>query len=402
MQIAGIIAEYNPLHGGHTYQIEQTRRALGADTAIVCVMSGSFVQRGDFALVRKHARAEAAVKSGADLVVELPLPWAVSSAERFADGGVQILNATGLVTHLSFGSECGDAAALRAVAECLCSGAYRTRLRALLQGGASYAACRQRAAEELLGRELGALLAAPNNNLGVEYCKALLRQGSGVVPLAIRREGAAHDSDGAVLGRPSATYLRTLLRSGARDEALALMAPAMADIYRREETAGRTPVFSDTCQRAMLARLRTMTAAEFLAVDEGGEGLGNRFYAAARTACSVEELLQAVKTKRYAHARLRRMALWAYLGLTASPRPDTVPYLRVLSANAAGCALLGRMRKTARVPVLTKPADVRLLPERARELFAMEARATDLYTLGYPELAAAVGGSEWKEGPVIL
>ena len=186
-------------------------------------MSGNFVQRGDFALVRKHARAEAAVRSGADLVLELPLPWAVSSAEGFASGGARVLAATGLVTVLSFGSECGDAAALSAAADCLDSDEYREELRRLLDGGrASYASCRQAAVERLLGAERAALLSGPNNNLGVEYLRALRRIGSPLAPLTFRREGAAHDGPEAD-GLPSASLLRSLVEQGRRDEALAGM-----------------------------------------------------------------------------------------------------------------------------------------------------------------------------------
>ena len=399
MAVAGIITEYNPLHRGHLLQMERTRALLGQDTAIVCAMSGSFVQRGDFALVRKHARAEAAVRSGADLVLELPLPWAVSSAEGFSDGGVQVLNATGVVTHLSFGSECGDASALRETAAVLDSEEYKAALRRRLDAGMSYAACRQAAAEELLGGEKAALLAGPNNNLGVEYCRAISRLGSDIQPVTVLRQGAAHDG-AAVDGIASASAVRALVRQGQRAQALALMAPAMAEVYLREEAAMRAPVLAETCERAVLARLRSMNGAEFAALDEGGEGLANRFRAAAQSAATLAELLDAVKTKRYAYARLRRMALWAYLGITPGERPEHVPYLRVLAANERGRALLGRMRKTASVPVITKPAEVRRMSAEVQRLFALEARATDLYTLAYPKLAAA--GSEWTESPVIL
>lgn len=399
MAVAGIITEYNPLHRGHLLQMERTRALLGQDTAIVCAMSGSFVQRGDFALVRKHARAEAAVRSGADLVLELPLPWAVSSAEGFSDGGVQVLNATGVVTHLSFGSECGDASALRETAAVLDSEEYKAALRRRLDAGMSYAACRQAAAEELLGAEKAALLAGPNNNLGVEYCRAISRLGSDIQPVTVLRQGAAHDG-AAVDGIASASAVRALVRQGQREQALALMAPAMAEVYLREEAAMRAPVLAETCERAVLARLRSMNGAEFAALDEGGEGLANRFRAAVQSAATLTELLDAVKTKRYAYARLRRMALWAYLGITPGERPEHVPYLRVLAANERGRALLGRMRKTASVPVITKPAEVRRMSAEVQRLFALEARATDLYTLAYPKLAAA--GSEWTESPVIL
>ncbi len=393
MQIAGMITEYNPLHSGHVHLIAEIRRLLGEDTAVICVMSGDFVQRGDFAIVGRRARAKAAVRSGADLVLELPLPWAVSSAERFADGGVGILAATGLVTHLAFGSECGNAGALMDVAACLNSELYQAGLRRFLSEGMSFAACRQAVVGSILGAEKAALLDTPNNNLGVEYCKSLLRCGSSIQPLTVPRQGTAHDGAAREGKHPSASAIRGLLRTGEREKALSLMAP---------EAAGRAPVFLENCERAMLARLRTMTEQDFTALDEGREGLCNRLYRASRTAASVAEVLEAAKTKRYAYARLRRMALWAYLGLTPVDFPAEVPYLRPLAANAAGRALLARMRKTASVPILTKPADVRRLGEEARTLFALEARAADLYALAYPDLAAAVGGSAWKEGPVIV
>lgn len=390
------------MHCGHLHLLRELRARLGEDTAVVGVMSGNFVQRGDFALVRGHARAEAAVKSGMDLVLELPLPWAVSSAERFAGGGVGALAATGVVTHLAFGSERGDADALREVAACLDSEAYRAGLRRFLGEGMSFAACRQAVVRGLLGPEKAALLDTPNNNLGVEYCRALGRRAPGIRPLTVPRRGDAHDTAVWAGGNPSATAIRKLLRAGEREQALALMAPAMGDIYQGEEAAGRAPVFSETCERAVLARLRSMTRADFAALDEGREGLCNRLYGASRTAASVAEVLEAAKTKRYAHARLRRMVLWAYLGLTPGAFPEEVPYLRVLAANETGRTLLARMRKTASVPVLTKPNHVRRLDEAAQALFALEARAADLYALAYPDLSAAAGGGIWKEGPAIV
>lgn len=402
VQVAGMIIEYDPMHCGHLHLIEQTRARLGADTAVVGVMSGGFVQRGDFAVVRKRARAEAAVKSGVDLVLELPLPWAVASAERFADGGVQVLAAAGLVTHLAFGSECGDAEALLEVAACLDSESYHAGVRRLLGEGMSFAACRQAVVGDILGQERAALLEGPNNNLGAEYCKALLRRDAAIRPLTVARRGAAHDGAARAGESPSSSAIRQRLRAGEREAALALMAPAMRETYLKEEAAGRAPVFLDTCERAVLARLRAMTEADFAALDQGREGLWSRLYGASRTAASVAEVLETAKTKRYAYARLRRMVLWAYLGMKPAGLPEKVPYLRVLAANETGRALLARMRKTAAVPVLTKPNHVRRLDKAAQELFALEARAADLYALAYPDLAAAGGGSAWREGPVIV
>ena len=401
MQTAGIIIEYNPLHAGHLYQLEETRRILGQDTAIIGVMSGDFVQRGDFAIVGRQARAKAAVESGVDLVLELPLPWAVGSAERFADGGVAALAATGVVDRLVFGSECGDAAALERVASVLLSEGFPALLKQELSTGVSFAAARQQAVERMETSEDAALLAQPNNILGVEYCKSLLRRESAIRPLTIQRKGAGYHETEPEAELPSATMLRQLLRSGEREKALTRMAPAMRAAFEEEARLGRAPVLLEICERAILARLRSMSEADFAALDEGREGLYHRLYEASRTAAGLEEILESAKTKRYAYARLRRMVLWAWLGMTPKDFPEEIPYLRVLAANETGRELLGRMRKTAAVPVVTKPQHVRRLSREAQALFELEARAADLYALAYPDLSAAVGGRLWREGPMI-
>ena len=402
MYVAGIIIEYDPLHTGHVHLMKETRRQLGEDTVIIGVMSGNFVQRGEFAVVQKYARAKAAVESGMDLVLELPLPWAAASAERFADGGVQALMATGLVTHIAFGSECGDASMLQRLAAALCSPELEERLRQELTAGDSFAAARQRAMESLVSPEEAAVLERPNNILGIEYCKALLRRRSEIRPVTIHRQGSAHNGQLQEGEHPSASAIRALLQSGQRECALGLMAPAMKEAYLAEEVAGRAPVFGETCERAVLAKLRSMTQEEFAALDEGKEGLYNRLYDASRTAASVAEILEKAKTKRYAYARLRRMVLWAYLGLKVKEQPETIPYLRPLAANETGRALLGQMRKSASVPVVMRAKQIRMLGPEAKALFELETRAADLYALAYPELSAAVGGSIWKEGPVLL
>ena len=218
-----MIIEYNPMHTGHLHLLRQTRAALGADTAVIGVMSGNFVQRGDFALLGRQARARAAVESGLDLVLELPLPWAISSAEGFADGAVEILESTGLVTYLAFGSECADIPALMETAVCLRSECYRGHLRRFLDQGLPFAVCRQMAAETILGAQRAALLKSPNNNLGVEYCKALLARRSGIRPLAVLRTGDAHDCEIPQGEHPSASAIRALLRAGESARALDLM-----------------------------------------------------------------------------------------------------------------------------------------------------------------------------------
>lgn len=399
MAAAGIIAEYNPLHLGHCCQLRRLRALLGEETPVICAMSGNFVQRGDFALLGKHARAEAAVRSGADLVLEIPLSWACAPAERFAQGGVEVLLGTGLVTDLVFGSESADAGAIRSAAEALLGPDFPEALRRELAGPHSFAAARQRALAGLIGEEGAEVLSRPNDILAVEYAKALSREGSEVHLVPILRQGAGHDQDGGEY--PSAGSIRRMIQEGRRAEALAAMAPAMRELYEAEEARGRAPVFAAGAERAILAQLRRMGEADFLALDAGGEGLGNRLAAAAREAASLEEVLDRAKTKRYAYSRLRRLALWAYLGLRPETLPARVPYLRPLAMNQRGRALLAEARRRGALPILTKPADVRRLTPEAQAVFRREVLATDLYTLAFPG-DPAPGGAEWREGPRVL
>lgn len=399
MAAAGIIAEYNPLHLGHCCQLRRLRALLGEETPVICAMSGNFVQRGDFALLGKHTRAEAAVRSGADLVLEIPLSWACAPAERFAQGGVEVLLGTGLVTDLVFGSESADAGAIRSATEALLGPDFPEALRRELAGPHSFAAARQRALAGLIGEEGAEVLSRPNDILAVEYAKALSREGSEVHLVPILRQGAGHDQDGGEY--PSAGSIRRMIQEGRRAEALAAMAPAMRELYEAEEARGRAPVFAAGAERAILAQLRRMGEADFLALDAGGEGLGNRLAAAAREAASLEELLDRAKTKRYAYSRLRRLALWAYLGLRPETLPARVPYLRPLAMNQRGRALLAEARRRAALPILTKPADVRRLSPEAQAVFRREVLATDLYTLAFPG-DPAPGGAEWREGPRVL
>lgn len=395
MSVAGIICEYDPLHTGHAYLMAQAREA-GAE-AVVCAMSGSFTQRGGFAVADKLARAEMAVSCGADLVLELPTVWAMSTAERFARGGVELLTRTGVVTELMFGSECGDLAALRRAADCLESPEFTVSLAALPEDGRTFAARRQAALAALLGAEEAALLASPNNTLAVEYLRAVRRLGSPLTAWTVRRTGAQHGEE-ASGGFASASWLRQLLAAGETEQAAAYMPPAAADILRREQAAGRVADPS-LCERAILSRLRTMTAGDWRQYDGGGEGLGNRLYQASRTGGTLAEVLAAAKTKRYPLARLRRMVLAAWLMLPEPP--ERAPYLRVLAANETGRRLLRQMRN-AGTPVLTKPADVSLLGGEAEALFAVESRCTDLYVLARPDAAQMAPGQELRMTPVML
>lgn len=391
MAALGMICEWNPFHLGHAWLLRELKRCYSLP--VVCVMSGNFVQRGEPAVAEKRARAEMALRCGADVVFELPTVWAMASAERFARGGVALLRRTGVVTQVAFGSECGDAAALMRVAACLDGEDFRAALQRRLAGGDTFAVCRERAVAELLGETDAALLREPNNILGIEYCRAL--RGSGIGAVTLPRTGARHDG-AASGGIASASEIRRLLHEGQPERAMAFLPPEAAEVLRREMAQGRAPVTLENCERAVLAKLRTLREEDFLPYDGGGEGLYRRFYRAVRQAADIDGLLEAAKTRRYPLARLRRMLLVAYLEL---PEPEHIPYLRLLAASSRGCTLLRQMRGA---PVLTKPADVSRLGQTAQDLFTREAGWTDLYTLAYPDLSQSACGADWRATPWIM
>ena len=391
MRTVGIICEFNPLHSGHAYLMAQLRQK-GAE-AIVCAMSGNFVQRGEPALVHKLARAEMAVDCGADLVLELPTPWAMATAEIFAIGGVQLLHMAGC-SHIAFGSECGDAALLQKTADILLLPQFQVDILAELASGVTYAAARQRAAERYQSHS-AAVLSRPNDTLAVEYLKACRRLGVDMTPMVVRRIGAGHDG-AAADGYAAASHLRTLLRQDEKT-AYGYMPPQAAAVMRREMAAGR--VADVRCvERAILARLRQMSEDDFACYDGGGEGLYHRVYNAVRRCATLEELLAAVKTKRYTAARIRRLVLAAWLKLENAP--ETMPYVRVLAVNGTGREILRKMKR-ADCPVLTKAADVAALGAEAEALLRGETVRTDLYTLAYRSLEQSEPGSDWRLTPVI-
>lgn len=399
MEVIGITAEYNPFHTGHAHQIAESRKLLGGDCAVVAVMSGCWVQQADCAITDKWTRARMALLGGADLVLELPTPWATASAERFARGAVSILEASGVVTYLSFGSECGRIQDLGRAAELLDGPSFRAELAIQLDRGLSFPTARQ-AAIHVLDTDLSALLEGANNTLGIEYIRALKALGSSIRPITVSRKGVAHNSlvDEATIPFRSATQLRLALRSGDWGNALPFMIPCGRQLI--EEGCGLSRLVH--IERAMLTRLRVMGAEDWAKLPDSGqaEGLPQRLERAAKQAASLEEFYSLAKTKRYTHARLRRLALWAYLGLSAKDFPDTPPYLRVLGFNAAGRELLREMKKKAALPILTKPAHARELDKAGAQLFQLEARCTDLYDLCLDSIPAP--GREWTTDPVIL
>ena len=328
MEITGIICEYNPFHNGHQKQLHTVQRQR-PDDGIVCLMSGNFVQRGAPAIFDKTLRAEAAVRGGADLVLELPMNACLSSAEGFAAEGIRILS--GFCNRLCFGAETGNADTLMDAARRLQCPEFTKALHLQLDMGLSFPAARQAA----LGSDL---LTRPNDILAVEYCKAILNQHSNMEPMVIRRDGSYHAVD-ADLENPSATSLRAKISAG--EEWLQYVpknsGSCFANASRHELAFG---------ERAILARLRVMTEEEFEALPHGSEGLWRKFMHAVRAETTVEEILTAVKSKRYTRTRLDRMLMCAFLGISREMLASPAPYVRVLAFNDRGREILKKARES--------------------------------------------------------
>ncbi|THF81335.1 nucleotidyltransferase [Cohnella fermenti] len=409
MRTVGIVVEYNPLHNGHLYHIQQSRKITGAD-AVVAVMSGHFLQRGEPAIADKWARSEMALRAGCDLVLELPAAYSSQPAEWFAFGSVAVLEATGAVDALCFGSESGDVATLDRIAALLADEPEDVgrELGRLLKLGLPYPSAYAEAVRLHLrrtGRELDAefRLDQPNHTLGLHYLLALRRLGSSIVPYSIKREKSDYSqtsiSDTSIA---SATALRALLtRSGDLSELSPFVPASTLDILRREAEAGRFPVTWESFSRPLFHLLAQMDETRLASFAEAAEGLEFRLRRclAELDEDSVEELLGRLKTKRYTRTKLQRLLLRILLGhtkeeLSAAALASGVRYIRVLGFTERGRGLLRRMKKTASVPVVHSAAGDEW------PFLRMDARAGAMYALAFRDDRLRQGRREYTSPPV--
>ena len=365
MKTLGIIAEYNPLHNGHLYQMEKCREMAQADN-IVVIMSGNFTQRGEAAVMDKWTRSRLAVENGADLVLELPFAYAVNSAEYFARGGVRILNALGCVTHLGFGAESESLEQLKKIAEETAeeSPEFRELLQQYLAGGVTYAKAREMATTELMGEDTAEHVQSPNNILAIEYLKQLHLCGSEIEPVMVTRRGAGYHAETPEGGFASATAIRRTLTPEERkyfvpenvDKALAA-APSQEYYFQLIQSK----ILSSTPQQ--LAEVFSMS-----------EGLENRILDKIRRCRTLDEFIDNVKSRRYPETRIRRILCQMLMGLTDF---EDEFYVRVLAAGPKGTALLKHIKKNSDVKVITNINKEESLPE----LIKYDILATDIYNV---------------------
>lgn len=388
MRTAGIVSEFNIFHNGHKYLIDKVHED---HDAVVCIMSGSFVQRGDAAITDKWTRAEFALKNGADLILELPVIYSLNNAESFAAGAVKILGNTGVIDDICFGSVCGDAEKLTAVAEMIENEPedVSEKIKGYLAEGFSYPASLEKAFTELKGSEI---LRDPDDMLGVEYIRAMMkmdragnRSRSRMQPCPIKRIGTRHDSTAANGGYASASLIRNMLREG---EDVSRFVPENVcgfDIYDIERISA-----------AEIYKLRTIYPETLSMINGISEGFENRLIRASYAGDTLEKLCLEAKTKRYTLARIRRSVIASLLDLTAALCRREPSYIRVLGMNETGMKILAEMRSSAELPVITKTADYTV----GDPIFQAELRATAAFALcGGGDLN---GKSDYTKSPIII
>lgn len=400
MRVVGIIAEYNPLHNGHIYHLEQARSLAGADYCAV-VLSGNFVQRGEAACTDKFQRAEWALKAGADVVFELPSVYAVASAERFALGGVRTLAGTGVVTHLAFGCEAPDLQTLYQLSDIITSEppAFREALRAHLSAGKSYPRARYDALSDYgVPQGMLAAIAQPNNILAIEYLNALRLYAPTIEPLPVERIGTGYHSEEIAGEFASATAIRKAVAEGNKD-ILATMPSFVGGALLFDQ---QFIISQEAVGEMMLYAIRRMSVGDLLELPDVGEGFENVLYRAARSATTIDAFFDMVKSKRYTLARCRRIAVCALLGITvdqvhASVTSPAGSYLRVLGFLKSARPLLSEIARRRTAPMFIRNADIDDCPLIVQRNVETDALSTDI-------LAYATGREIRRDlgGPVIL
>lgn len=395
INFVGIVAEFNPIHNGHAHLISAARQ-MGAD-CVVASLSGNFVQRGDTAIISKSARAEAALKCGIDLCLELPVAYSMSTAQNFAYGSVYSLVNAGVDT-IIFGSECGDIDLLKEIAEVLLSPAFKAELDRILPSGCSFPAARQASVAAILGQEKAKALELPNNNLGIEYIIAAKNMGAGIDFVTVHRIGAEHDSAEQNPICPSASFIRNAINQSNFESIRSFIPEKAAEIILKEINEGRISDIN-RLERAVLTVLRTTDETAFSRLPDISEGIEKRIYKAATAASSLEELYSLAKTKRYTSARIRRLVLGAFLGMDKDFFLSPPPYIRVLGHTETGRNKLKSIDPAipfySRVSEITASAD-----KRAQKMFKLECNATDIYQLSFENVGKC--GKEFTEKLIVL
>ena len=387
MKLSGMVCEYNPFHNGHLHHIMETRK--NGATHIVAVMSGNFVQRGDVAIMDKHTRAKLAVRSGVDLVIELPVQFCLSSAENFAAGAIYLLNSLGAVEELSFGSECGDVGLLLKALDTveMTAVSKASVIRSIMEKGYTF----PKALNSVINGtdpEIAYLITQPNNMLAIEYLRALKKLASPIEPFTVARKSAQHDSSQPVDGFASASFIRENIMKRSGGFRIDRYTPKLwADTIKNDISAGRTASLKNL-ERVILYKLRNTSPQEIASVNDVGQGLEYRIFNS-RNASSFEELIYTVKTKRYTMARIKRIMLSLLIGIHKEDMNCMPPYGRILAFNDRGREILAYAKNYASIPYAASIAKLSHLSETAGKFAELEEKASDVYGLALDAIGSA-------------
>ncbi len=392
MKVAGIVAEYNPFHNGHKFQVDSlVERGF---SHIVCALSGNFVQRGDVAIIDKWQRTKMALENGVDLVLEIPTSYCLAPAEKYAFSAVEILDNTGVVDSLCFGSETGELDTLLALCkDILKSDEVNQKIKQNLKSGVTFSAARSSAIKDVFGEKYADILKNPNDILGLEYINALNSLDSKIKPFAIKRTGAMHNDTKTSDNIASASSIRNFVFE---NEAYENFLPEKTNKILETAKAEKTfPVRLENANRVIISKLREKEKSDFEKLNDVCEGLHNRLYDAVRQAETIDEVYNNAKTKRYTMAKIRRLYLNALLDIYSYEKP---PYLRVLGFSEKGKELLSEIKKRCSLPIVSSYSDAKRISKAAQEYFEKEAKFTDFYSMLTPKIQPT--GAEFSQGIV--
>ena len=390
-KVLGIIAEYNPFHNGHLLHLTKSKEETGAEYSI-CIMSGNFVQRGNTSIVNKWVKAEMALKSGIDLVLELPTVYSISSAENFAEGAIKLLNSLKIVDTVSFGSENSDIDILNRISGILYEEPkqYVEFLNEELKKGLSFPKARENAVLLYLNdKKYFNILNQPNNTLAIEYLKALKKYKSHIMPIAIKREKAFYNSNCIVDEYASATAIRNMIVNNQFNDIRKVMPRLAYDLLMQEIENNQYVIDISKFEKEILYSIRRLSTADLKKFPEVNEGLENSIKNAANSCNTLAELINIIKTKRYTQTRIQRILVCALLGINKKMMDmskKTIPYARILGFNPKGRMLISEIAN--RNPKINMVTSVKKFVDQNKnkqlaEMLDIDIFATDVYTLGY-------------------
>ena len=391
-KVLGIIAEYNPFHNGHLYHLEQSKKETGA-TYTVAIMSGNFTQRGNTSIIDKWSKAESALHCGIDLVLELPVLYSISSAENFADGAIKILDSLKVVDYLSFGAETADVSTLNEIAKVLYTEPrkYKTFLSHELKKGLSFPKARENALMMYLNdiRRFTNVISSPNNILGIEYLKALLKYKSNIKPIAIHRTANGYNDLSYSDNIASSTAIRNIMKNNGFDILRNLLPEPSYSILIKNLKQGHVVPDLSAFEKGIIYNLRKMDISEIAELPDVSEGLEFALKNTANSCNTLNEFINIIKSKRYTNTRIQRILLYALLGITKKDMDlskKTSPYIRVLATNKRGKFLISEILKAnPKLEIITSVK--RYLDSNPNKNYQLmlnqDIWATNVYTIGY-------------------